>query len=90
MSRSLLHQLKLGPFLHWCNANGFETTEGDGHYMVARVKPKQSKHGYGIWRRDHMPEHYTVDWRLEPVVRLYIKANRETRIKSLGSPAETA
>jgi hypothetical protein len=56
--------------------------------MVAMVKPKNCKlrYGYGVWRRDKMPEHYTVDWRLEPIVRLYIKArNEQSRSMGTGS-----
>lgn len=80
MSRNLLHVSKLQEFMKWCNERGLEAKEhSQVGYMVATVKPKSCKlqHGYGIWRRDKMPEHLTVDRRLEPVVRIFIKETRE-------------
>jgi len=84
MSRCLLHKLKLEEFIQWCNDNGFVAVKVDIDYQVAYVRPKNSKLrlGYGIWRRDNMPEHYTVDWRLEPIVRLYIKQKKATYVRS--------
>jgi hypothetical protein len=75
VSRNLLHVSKLGAFKAWLAENAIEHRDGRGGYEVLQVKTKK-----GIWqcvfRRADMPEHYTVAYPLEPMVRRFIKETR--------------
>jgi len=75
MSRNLLHKDKLDDFIKWCNWQGIAAYRVEIDYQVARVRI-QSKPKLvfaNIYYRLNMPEHYTVDWRLENTVRRYIR-----------------
>lgn len=83
MSRNLLHKTKLDAFKAWLDAHPnleWRNTEGQGNgYCVMQVRSKSggwNKAWLGVYRRDHMPQHYTVDCRLEATVRPFLASAR--------------
>ena len=75
MSRNLLHISKLDAFKAWMDASGIEWRPARGEYQVLQVE--MLKGGWAcIYWREKMPEHYTVDVRIEPLVQRFIQAER--------------
>lgn len=70
MSKCLLHKDKLQAFKDWLDSKGMHYREGIGAYQVLQV----FQHGQwmGVFKRDNMIEHLTVDVRLEELVRAFI------------------
>jgi hypothetical protein len=79
MSRNLLHKSRVPEFLAWCEAKGIQTRTVTFSYQVAQIQPKGSKVWMSVYYRDHMPEHVTVDSRLEALVRNFIRSTREVK-----------
>jgi hypothetical protein len=81
MSRNLLHKTKLEPFKAWLSAKGIQHRPPRGDYDVLQVLSLDR--GLHQWMclfdRHHAPEHYTVDERMAPLVRRFIK---ETKVAS--------
>lgn len=75
MSRSLLHKTKLQAFRDWCEVKGIPVRPGRGDYQVLQVQAKPPD-WFSIYERHHMPEHFTVDRRLESLVYRFIKDTR--------------
>lgn len=79
MSRNLLHKTKLEAFKTWCDANHIEHRPGRGTYEVLQIKTKK-----GYWQcvfdRLDAPEHYTVAWPIESVVRRFIRDERSKQV----------
>lgn len=74
MSRCLLHLSHLEDFKAWLDAQGVGHRPGRDFYQVLQV---QVPGGWAcIYQRNHMPEHYTVESRLEGLVRRFIKGRR--------------
>ena len=74
MSKCLLHKDKLQAFKDWLGSKGMHYREGIGAYQVLQV----FQHGQwmGIFKRDNMIEHLTVDVRLEGLVRAFINTSK--------------
>jgi len=75
MSRNLLHKTKLEPFKAWLTSQGIQHRPPRGDYDVLQVQWK-APDWFCVFDRHTAPEHYTVDSRMEPLVRRFI---RETR-----------
>jgi hypothetical protein len=76
VSRCLLHKTKLDAFVAWCAQNGIETRAPRGEYQVRQVKMRDGQWAC-VFDRHVAPEHYTVDRRIEGVVRHFINSTRE-------------
>lgn len=76
MSRCLLHKTRLEPFKQWMTAAGIEHRPGRGDFQVLQVKTKNGQ-WQCVFDRIEAPEHYTVAWPLESIVRRFIRANKE-------------
>lgn len=88
MSRSLLHKDKLQAFKDWVtrhpNLDWADTSTVGDRYCLMQVWSKSGgwdKAKLGIYWRHHMPEHLTVDSRLEPTVRQFLRDHKATTIK---------
>lgn len=73
--RNLLHISKMPEFKKWLTDHGYLWRPGRGGYEVIQVS-KDGKHWNCVYRRHHMPEHYTTDRRLDPLVMQFIKEHR--------------
>lgn len=76
MSRSLLHKSKLPEFKAWLDRAGIAHRPPRGDYEVLQVQAKAPA-WFCVFDRDDATEHYTVDWRLEGVVRRFIRSCKE-------------
>lgn len=70
MSKCLLHKDRLQAFKDWLDSKGINHREGIGSYQVLQVF--QQGQWMGVFKRDNMIEHLTVDVRLEELVRAFI------------------
>jgi hypothetical protein len=76
-SRCTLHINKLETFKTWLLKNNIQFRPGKGDFQVLQVET--SKNGFQcIYFRHEMPEHYTVQDKLMPLVKRFI---RETRTR---------
>lgn len=75
MSRCLLHKTKLEAFKNWLDASGIEHRPPRGDFQVLQIKTK-NRQWQCVFDRIEAPEHYTVAWPLEPIVRRFIRASR--------------
>ena len=71
MSRNLLHKTKLTDFQKYLDQRLIKWQLGTVDYQVMRVTWKGMV--YAIYSRDHMPEHYTVDRRIDWLVKEFIE-----------------
>ncbi|MBR8362130.1 hypothetical protein KDW55_02205 [Burkholderia sp. AU19243] len=78
MSRNLLHKTKLKPFKAWMDSYGIEHRPGRGDFQVLQIKTKNGQ-WQCVFDRIEAPEHYTVAWPLEPIVRRFIRATKESQ-----------
>lgn len=75
MIRCTLHLTHLEPFKEWLNTQGCAWREGKGEYQVLQVLTP--KDGWQIiFRRADMPEHYTVNAKLLPLVTRFIRSRK--------------
>jgi hypothetical protein len=75
VSRNLLHISKLEAFKWWLTRTGRGWRSGKGAYQVIQVMTDNS--GWQVvFRRDSMPEHYSINAALEPIVRRFIHDSR--------------
>lgn len=78
MSTNLLHTSRLEAFKAWLTKNDRGWRPGKGPYQVIQVLTENS--GWQVvFRRDTMPEHFSINTALEPLVRRFI---RETRLEA--------
>lgn len=70
MSKCLLHKDKLQAFKDWLDSKGINHRESKDTYQVHQVY--QQGQWMGVFRRNNMIEHLTVDVRLEELVRAFI------------------
>lgn len=75
MSRNLLHKSKLLSFIEWLDAKGITHRPPRGDYQVLQVWV--SPNWCVIYDRLAAPEHYTVDHRMEHIVRRFIQESRK-------------
>lgn len=80
MSKCLLHKDKLQAFKDWLDSKGINHREGIGSYQVLQVF--QQGHWMGVFRRDNMIEHLSVDVRLEELVRAFINTPKLKYLKT--------
>jgi hypothetical protein len=76
MIRCLLHKSKLTSFVQWCALNDIEARPPRGEYQVLQVRLKDGQWAC-VYDRAVAPEHYTVDRRIESVVRQFIRSTRQ-------------
>ena len=77
MSANLLHISRLEAFKAWLTKNDRGWRPGKGPYQVIQVLTENS--GWQVvFRRDTMPEHFSINTALEPLVRRFI---HETRLE---------
>ena len=74
MSRNLLHKSKIERFQIWLATMKIEFRSVDIDYQVMQIKWKNQ--WMSVFYRDHMPEHYSVDRRLDPLVKMFIDSRR--------------
>ncbi len=81
MSRNLLHKSKLEPLKGWLTTHGIEHRPGRGDYQVLQIRTNaRTQHWQCVFDRAVAQEHYTVAAPLEPLVRRFIKASKETKL----------
>ncbi len=70
-NRNTLHVKKLDAFKHWLDENGFAYRAGKGEYQVLQVQTDRD--GWQvIFRRNDMPEHYSVNDKLMYLVQRFL------------------
>jgi hypothetical protein len=78
-NRNSLHIDKLELFKTWLSENDIKFRPGKGDFQVLQVETV--KNGYQcIYSRFDMPEHYTVQDKLMPLVKRFIKETRTNEI----------
>jgi len=76
-ARNLLHVSRVQEFATWCETvKGLKTRPRDVGYEILQVQPKGSTLWHTLFRREHMPEHVTVPWALEPLVLNFIRSTK--------------
>lgn len=66
-----LHISKLDAFKLWLNDHGIAHRPGKGDYQVLQVRTPNN--GWQcVFRKNEMPEHFTVNEKLMPLVRRFI------------------
>ena len=71
-NRCTLHIKKLEDFKNYLNDHGIAYRAGKGAWQVLQVLTP--KHGWQcVFERGDMPEHYTVQDKLMPIVRHFLK-----------------
>jgi len=78
MSRYLLHKTKLEEFKAYLTEHNFSHRPGKGDYEVLQVQINEGK-WQCVFRRDVMPEHFTVAYPLENVVRQFINSTKRQK-----------
>jgi hypothetical protein len=76
MSRNLLHITKLDDFKNWLTQNGHEYRTGRGMWEVIQISIPDNQWAC-IYERNDMPEHYTVDRRIDKLVRQFLKYRKQ-------------
>lgn len=74
-NKCLLHISKLDEFKNWLTNNDIPFRPGKGHYQVIQVMTK----GDGwqvVFRKNEMPEHFSINHRLMPTVRKFIRESK--------------
>ena len=72
MSRCLLHKNDFEEFKQWCVKRGIEIRPGRGGYQLLQIKTPKSS-WQAIYERLNAPEHLTVTWPLEQIVRRFLR-----------------
>lgn len=74
-NRYTLHVSKLDDFKEWLNSEGIPYRPGKGNYQVLQVRTE--KDGWQcIFKRDDMPEHYSVNDKLMRLVWIYLTVRK--------------
>lgn len=71
MSRCLLHKTKLQDLKNWLDSQKIPHRPGRGDYQILQIQVNEND-WYVIYSRASAVEHYTVDYRLEPMIRRFI------------------
>lgn len=70
--RCSLHIKHLDTFKTWLDVKGIAYRPGKGEYQVLQVLTRY--HGWQVvYRRNDMPEHYTINNGLKGLVRLFLR-----------------
>ena len=77
-NRHLLHKSRLAEFQAWLGSRGIDSRPGKGDYEVLQVL-RNDGHWFKLYRREHMPEHLTVQGPLVQLVREFIHETRDMR-----------
>lgn len=75
MSRNLLHKNKLEEFKSWLDSQEIPHRPGTGEWQILGIQYCRSEWWY-VCERIKMPEHYSVDKRLDQLVRRFCKESR--------------
>lgn len=75
MSRNLLHKTKLEEFKSWLDGQGLAHRPGRGPWQVLQVC-KDGRHWNCVYERIEMPEHYSTDKHIDPLVRRFARESR--------------
>ena len=79
-NRNILHKDKLQEFTDYLDLKGIPHRPGKGPYQVLQVMTPND--GWQVvFSKNDMPEHFTVNQALLPIVRAYIKARRAGQLK---------
>lgn len=78
MSRNLLHVSHLPSFQEFLIRNSIPFRPGRGNFQVLQIQLEDGQWAC-IYSRLEMPEHYSVDRRLDHLVKSYIKVMKEGR-----------
>lgn len=70
--RNLMHKTKLEEFKAWLDAEGISHRPGRGNYQALQVR-KDGTHWNCVYERNEMPEHYSTDRHLDPLVRKFCR-----------------
>lgn len=79
MSRNTLHLSHLEPFKQYLVENFIAFRPGRGDYQVLQVQLADGQWA-GIYSRGKMPEHYTSDKRLDPLIEKFIEYKKGSAI----------
>jgi hypothetical protein len=77
MSRNLLHFNKLEDFKGYCKSLCVEVRESLHDFGVIDIKPPNSKIWFTVYKKLDAREHYTVDRRIESLVRKFIEVRKK-------------
>lgn len=77
MSRCLLQKKKLEAFCAWLDGKKIDRRGPRGEYQVIQIKTRSGQ-WHAIFDRLNAPEHYTVAWPLESIVRRFIRDSKES------------
>jgi hypothetical protein len=81
-NRCTLHINKLEDFKAWLTARNIKFREGKGFYQVLQVETLNS--GYQcIFSRHDMPEHYSVQDKLMPLVHKFLRETKNQTTKPM-------
>ena len=91
--RQLLHKNKVEDFKAWLDACGIRHRPGKGDYEVLQVF-RADGCWFKLYRRNHMPEHVTVQGPLVNLVREYIASKKlpqaeAMKISTVAATAQT-
>lgn len=75
VSRNQLHVTKLEDFKEWLTSQGIQHRQAKGDWQVLQVAIGGGQWA-GVYCRLDMPEHYTVDRRLDGLVRKFCNSRR--------------
>jgi hypothetical protein len=74
-SRNLMHKNKLEDFKKWCDRMNIPYRPGKGQYQVLQILTEF----FGwkiIYKRNDMPEHYSLDEKLVPIIKKFIDSQK--------------
>lgn len=78
MSKSLLHKTVLEEFKAFLDGEGIAHRPGRGDWQILQVC-KDGKHWNCVYERLDMPEHYTTDMHLDPLVVKFCRQRKGQR-----------
>jgi len=76
MSRNLLHINKLEAFKAWLDKKGIKHRKGLGDWQIMQVFHPDLNVWACIYERIEMPQHFTVDKRLDKLIARFIKESK--------------
>lgn len=85
-NRCTLHKTKLEDFKSFLDSEGIAYREGKGSYQALQVQT--DKGWQTVYERNDMPEHFTVQDKLMPLVREFLDESKQDIEKVLKSIAE--
>lgn len=89
MNRHLLHKSKVEDFKAWLDTQGISHRPGRGEYEILQVLRADGQ-WFKLYRRNHMPEHVTVQEPLVALVRRYVEGKNLSVPQSMEVSTVTA